>query len=274
VNALVLTLRTPPPQRVDLSSLTPDRLQDLDAASIARLPLQCGNRSAAVGDLFAIAASDADDLRLVGDCGKFDRIGAEMSRGAIAVEGSAGAYLGQALRGGRIHVQGSVDVGAAREMRGGEIVIDGNAGDFLGGARPGEMKGMSGGLVVVRGDAGARVGDRLRRGTILVEGSVGTHAASRMIAGTVIALGPSIGPYPGFAMKRGSLILLSRPERALPSFADCGRHDLAFLRLLLRALKGRSPRLDDLAARPTVVRRLAGDQAAGGKGEILLWEEP
>jgi formylmethanofuran dehydrogenase subunit C len=94
-----------------------------------------------------------------------------------------------------------------------------------------------------------------------------------MIAGTILALGPTIGPYPGFAMKRGSLILLSRPDRVLPSFADCGRHDLAFLRLLLRALKGRSPRLDDLARRPPLVQRLAGDQSAGGKGEILVWQE-
>jgi formylmethanofuran dehydrogenase subunit C len=134
------------------------------------------------------------------------------------------------------------------------------------------MKGMSGGLVVVRGNAGDRVGDRMRRGTIIVEGDVGGYAASRMIAGTVVALGSAVGPYPGFAMKRGSLVLLSRPGRTLPTFADCGRHDLAFLRLLLRALRGRSPRLDDLAARPPLVQRLAGDQSVAGKGEILLWQ--
>jgi formylmethanofuran dehydrogenase subunit C len=255
-----------------LSSLTPDKLQGVDAAAIAGLPLQCGNRAITLGDLFAVAAGDADDLRLVGDCGKLDRIGAEMTRGAITVEGDAGAYLGHAMRGGRIHVQGSAGVGAAQEMRGGEIAIDGNAGDFLGGARPGEMKGMSGGLVTVRGNAGDRAGDRMRRGTIVVEGSLGAYAASRMIAGTVLALGAA-GPCPGFAMKRGSLILLRRPERTLPTFADCGRHDLAFLRLLLRSLKGRSSRLDELASRPPIVQRLAGDQSVGGKGEILLWQD-
>ncbi len=273
MSALVLTLRAQPQQRIDLSPLTPDKLQGADAASIARLTLQCGNRRVAAGELFALTSGDPDDLRLVGDCAKFDRIGAEMTRGTITVEGDAGAYLGQAMRGGRIHVHGSASIGAAMEMRGGEIEIDGGAGDFLGGARPGEMKGMSGGLVIVRGDAGDRVGDRMRRGTIVVEGSIGAYAASRMIAGTVLALGPAIGPYPGFAMKRGSLILLNRPDRELPSFADCGRHDLGFLRLLLRALAGRSRRLDDLATRPTLVQRLTGDQSVGGKGEILLWQD-
>ena len=272
MSGLVLTLKAPPRQRVDLSSLTPDRLHGADAAAIAKLALQCGNRSVSLAEFFAVTAGDPDDLRLVGDCGKFDRVGADMARGAITIEGNAGAYLGHAMRAGRIRVQGSVGIGAALEMRGGEIAIDGDAGDFLGGARPGEMKGMSGGLVVVRGDAGDRVGDRMRRGTIIVEGNIGGYAASRMIAGTVVALGPAVGPYPGFAMKRGSLILLSRPDRALPTFADCGRHDLTFLRLLLRALKGRSPRLDDLATRPPLVRRLAGDQSVAGKGEILLWQ--
>jgi len=135
------------------------------------------------------------------------------------------------------------------------------------------MKGMSGGLVVVRGNAGDRAGDRMRHGTIIVEGSLGGYAASRMIAGTVLALGPAVGAYPGFAMKRGSLILLSRPARALPTFADCGRHDLGFLRLVLGTLKGRSAGLDDLAKRPSVVQRLAGDQSIGGKGEILYWQD-
>ncbi len=273
MSGLVLTLRAPPKQRVDLSSLTPDKLQGVDAAAIANLSLQCGNRPVAVGELFTVTSGDPDDLRLIGDCGRFDRIGAEMTRGTITVEGNAGAYLGHAMRGGRIHVRGNAGIGAAQELRGGEITIDGNAGDFLGGARPGEMKGMSGGLVIVRGDAGDRVGDRMRRGAIIVEGSIGSYAASRMIAGTILALGPAIGPYPGFAMKRGSLILLGRPDRELPSFADCGRHDLSFLRLLLRALKGRSPRLDELSIRTPLVQRLAGDQSVGGKGEILFWQD-
>ena len=119
MSALVLTLHTPPRQRVDLSALTPDKLHGVDAAAIANLPLQCGNRPVAVGELFTVTSGDPDDLRLIGDCGKRDRIAAEMTRGAITIEGDAGAYLGHTMRGGRIHVQGNAGIGAALEMRGG-----------------------------------------------------------------------------------------------------------------------------------------------------------
>jgi formylmethanofuran dehydrogenase subunit C len=55
----------------------------------------------------------------------------------------------------------------------------------------------------------------------------------------------------------------------LPTFADCGKHDLVILRILSRYM---ADTLGTLAPRPLppVVRRLAGDMAAIGKGEILL----
>jgi formylmethanofuran dehydrogenase subunit C len=112
----------------------------------------------------------------------------------------------------------------------------------------------------------------MRRGTIIVEGNAGGYAASRMIAGTVIILG-TVGPYPGYGMKRGSLMLRARAERELPSFSDCGRHELGFVRLLFRTLRGCSSRLDELASGAPVVRRLAGDHAVDGKGEILILED-
>jgi formylmethanofuran dehydrogenase subunit C len=273
VSGLVLTLREVSRQRIDLSALTPDRLLAPEARDIASLAVPCGNRHLRVGDLFTVEAGDPADLRLVGDCSGCDRIGAGMTRGTITVDGAAGAYLGLQMRGGAIRVRGDVGIGAATEMQGGIVDIEGNAGDFLGGALPGDMKGMSGGLVVVHGDAADRIGDRMRRGTMVVEGSAGAYAASRMIAGTVIVLGATVGSYPGFGMKRGSLILRGRPERELPSFGDCGRHDLGFLSLLTRSLRGHSRRLDELAANRRIVHRLAGDRAVGGKGEILLWHD-
>jgi formylmethanofuran dehydrogenase subunit C len=271
VSGLVLTLREAPRQRIDLSPLTPDRLSGLDDQAIANVPVTCGNRRVPLGDVFAIAGGDPADLRLVGDCSRCDRIGAGMTRGTIAVDGDAGAYLGLQMQGGAIRVGGNVGIGAATEMQGGTVEIDGRAGDLLGGALPGSMRGMGGGVVVVRGAAGDRVGDRMRRGTIIVEGGAGAYAASRMIAGTIVVLGTTVGAYPAFGMRRGSLILRARPERPLSTFGDCGRHDFGFLSLLWRSLRGRSRRLDELATGATTVRRLAGDRTVGGKGEILLW---
>lgn len=273
MSGLVLTQREVPQQRVDLSALTPDRLKGLEGTAVAKLPLRLGNTLISVGDLFTVAAGDPQDLRVIGQCAKFDGIGRGMTDGLIAVQGDAGAYLGENMTGGRIVVHGDAGIGAAMAMRGGVIEIDGKAGDLLGSARPGDMKGMSGGLVIVRGDIGERAGDRMRRGTIVVEGNAGGYAASRMIAGTIIILGSSVGPYPGFGMKRGTLLLRRRAERELPSFGDCGRHELEFLRLLFQTLRGRSPRLDQLGPHAASVRRLVGDQAAGGKGEILILED-
>lgn len=271
MSALTLSLKAPPRQRVDLSPLLPERLSGLDTGAIARIELASGNRGVPVGDLFAVAAGDPAELRLEGGCDRLDYIGRDMTAGRIVVEGDAGAYLGLAMTGGALRVRGTVGAWAGAEMRGGEIEIDGAAGDFLGGALPGSMRGMGGGLVVLRGPAGDRAGDRMRRGVIVVEGALGAYAGSRMIAGTLAACGPTVGPYPGFAMTRGSLLLCAAPQRLLPTFADCGGHDLGFLRLLGRALAGRCRGLAWLEDGPRV-RRLAGDAAAGGKGEILIRE--
>ncbi|MFO1057190.1 MAG: hypothetical protein U1E53_09505 [Dongiaceae bacterium] len=71
-------------------------------------------------------------------------------------------------------------------------------------------------------------------------------------------------------MKRGTLLLAAPPAAMLPSFADAGRHELGFLRLLFRYLEGHSAKLAELATLWTSSRRLVGDRAGGGKGEILL----
>ena len=93
-----------------------------------------------------------------------------------------------------------------------------------------------------------------------------------MIAGTVVVLG-DVGDYPGFAMKRGTLLLRGLPSLMAPTFSDSGTHDLGFLRLLSRyvaGLAGTPVRFDNLGIR---VRRLIGDAAVGGKGELLTWQD-
>lgn len=272
---LTLTLRDEPPQAVDMSPLVPERLGGLAPQAVAALPIVCGTRRVRVGDLFTVDGDTAGGgLQIAGPGRRLDRIGAGMAAGAITVAGDAGAYLGLGMRGGAITVAGDAGLGAAMALAGGEIAIGGSAGERLGGALPGAMTGMAGGLVIVRGDAGARAGDRMRRGTILVEGSLGDYPGSRMIAGTVIGLGPRVGDWPGFGMRRGTLLVTAAPERLLPTFADAGAHDLAFLRLLLRAHAPRSPRLAALGLDAERVRRLVGDRVAGGQGEILLWPTP
>jgi formylmethanofuran dehydrogenase subunit C len=272
VSALVLTLKGVPAQRVDLSPLAPDCLRTA-GVDVARIELVSGNRRIAAGDLFDVVPGDPGDIVIRGDCRRLDFIGRDMREGTLTVEGDAGAWLGHGLRGGRLHVRGGVGPWAAAAMSGGIIEVDGDAGDFLGGALPGAMRGMSGGIVAVAGGTGARAGDRMRRGTIVVAGSAGAHPGSRMIAGTLVVLGGEGGVRPGYLMKRGTLLLRHPPQRLLPSFADCGVHELGFLRLLSGSLQGIGrirPMLDGLGLR---VRRFMGDLEIGGKGEILVWQD-
>jgi formylmethanofuran dehydrogenase subunit C len=271
MSALVLTLRETPRQAIDASPLLPERLATLGKRQIAGLPLQTGNRRIALGDLFEIAMGDAETLMLRGATGRLDRVGQGMTRGAIRIEGDAGAWLGHAMRGGEISVAGSADLLAGSAMTGGVLRIEGDAGDFLGGALPGERTGMTGGAVLVGGRAGDRAGDAMRRGLILVQGRAGDFAASRMVAGTLVILG-CCGADPGAGMKRGTLLLGEEPEHRLATFNDNGRHDLPWLRLLAShcARLGWSGRLP--GADGARLRRLSGDLANGGKGEILIAE--
>lgn len=269
MSRLTFTLKQPVSQRIDVSALTPDRLAGTSVDSIRRLPIHLGNRRLELGELFAIGGGDTDSIVLAGG-GVLDRVGQGMSHGTLRVEGDAGAYAGADMRGGRIVVEGSTAMLAACGMRGGEISIGGNAGDFLGAARAGEMRGMRGGMVKVTGNAGERVGDRMRRGVILIGGDAGSHCASRMIAGTIAVFGRA-GPCAGYAMRRGSLLCADAPQPMLATFNDCGVFELGFLSLLLREWDRSGAPFDRWSARLPRVQRWVGDIGAGGKGEILVW---
>jgi formylmethanofuran dehydrogenase subunit C len=271
VSALTLRLKAPPPQRVDLSPLTPERLRDRTVAGIAGLRLTCGNRRVPVGELFDVSGDDVANIVISDACARLDGIGDALTAGSMTVEGDAGAYLGRDMRGGSLRVTGNAGPWAAARMGGGTLEIAGDAGELLGAALPGDMRGMSGGLVVVHGNAGERTGDRMRRGVIAVAGKVGDYAGSRMIAGTVLALG-GCGAYPGFGMKRGTLLSGERPQALLPTFADAGAHDFGFLRLLMRALATYAETARALGELGLRVHKYVGDAAAAGKGEILVWK--
>lgn len=266
--ALRFALRGEPEGRLDLAPLMPHRLAGLSQGEIERLNLGVvGRRPVLVGDAFRVTMGEAAFVAIEGGSARLDGVGEGMEGGAVVVEGDAGQRVGRAMRGGRLEVRGSVGHRAASGMRGGAVVIAGDCGDFLGGPLAGEVEGMAGGIAVVRGNAGARAGDRLRRGLVVVEGRARDLVGSRMIAGTVVVCG-SAGAMPGALMRRGSLVL-GRAEALAPTFVPVrAAEGGVFAALLARALRPHSAAAAALAE--SAVRRLAGDMASLGKGEILL----
>jgi formylmethanofuran dehydrogenase subunit C len=264
---LVLTLRGRPGQRLDLSPVVPQRLAGLSEAEIGRIALNTTRDAVTLGDAFKMRKGDPRHIRIEGACDRLDQVGQGMSEGTIEVAGDVGAQAGRRMAGGRLVIDGTAGPWAASGMTRGVIEIAGSAGARLGGPLAGETAGMRGGVVLVRGDAGERVGDRLRRGTIIVEGSAGAHAGSRMIAGTVLVRGKA-GPLPGYLMSRGTLLLGGGTAALSPTFVDCGRHELVAMRLLASFVTPYSARIARLLGRP--LRRLAGDMAVQGLGEIFL----
>jgi formylmethanofuran dehydrogenase subunit C len=248
--------------------LTPTELAGKNTREIAALELHSGNRKLQVGELFKLSGEGTQSLVIECEGDKLERIGARMSTGHLRVQGDCGAYVGLQMRGGGIHVSGSTGGFAACQMRGGLLRIDDDAGDFLGAALPGETRGMSGGTVLVKGNVGERCGDRMRRGQILIEGHAGEYCAARMLAGTIAVMG-SVGANIGFAMQRGTVLLRAMPAHLLPTFGDCGVHELSFLKLLFQSWSALPSRYAAFSAPPRV-RRIAGDLANDGRGEILI----
>ncbi|MBC7945607.1 MAG: formylmethanofuran dehydrogenase subunit C [Burkholderiales bacterium] len=278
MSALTFKLKAQPQQRVDLSPLTPDTLAGLSNDAIAAIELQSGNRKITVGDLFDISsgsASSTDDetvsVIIENGCSKLDYIGNGMTRGSIVVRGDCGAYVAFNMRGGALTIEGNVGAYAGCGMKSGVLRIAGNAGDFLGAALPGFRHGMAGGTIIVSGSAGERIGDHMRRGAILIEGNAGDYCGSRMLAGTIAVLG-EVGEHCGFGMKRGTLLLSSKPQKLSALFSDCGTHNLNFLPLLIKSWRALPGRFAEVQPRKRV-RRYAGDNANGGKGEILVWAD-
>ena len=263
---LVLTLRTDPDERLDLSALVPHRLSDKTAAEIGKLELQTGRQRITVGDIFRVRAGDPQRVRIEGGTDRFDQVGQDMAGGEIVVEGDVGNQAGRLMTNGRLIINGNAGRWAASGMQGGQVEIAGSAGDRVGGPLAGEMAGMRGGVVVVRGDVGERVGDRLRRGTIVVEGRAGAYAGCGMIAGTLIVR-RAAGPLPGYLMRRGTVVLAGGCDELSPTFLDCGVHDLVAMRLMAAFVADYSAAAG--AALRAPLRRLAGDMAVLGKGEVF-----
>lgn len=268
MSGCTLSLREPPPVPLDLAPLRPEAVLGRSARAIATLSLRLGNRAVALGELFTIRTGTPAEEMLVleGTTRLCDRIGAELASGTIRVVGDAGAELGLGMTGGCIEVDGNVGDLAAAEAKGGIVRIRGDAGARLAGALPGSG-GARGVTVVVDGRCGPLAGEAMRRGlVVLLDGCAG-EVAMGLRGGTVIVRGPC-GARPGAAMRRGSLLLLDALFDPGPSFADSGTHELLWLEVLKRELSalGLSGLLPGRR-----VRRLVGDLAELGKGELLLF---
>lgn len=264
---LTFTLRRRPDQRLDVSPLVPHLLAGKTTGEIERIELQTTRHRVDVGEVFRVRAGDAQRICIEGGSDRLDHAGVGMMGGELVVDGDVGIQAGRLMAGGRLIVRGNTGPWAASGMKAGVIEILGNAGDRLGGPLAGEVSGMRSGIVVVRGDAGERAGDRMRRGTIIVEGDAGAYAACRMIAGTLV-VGRAAGPLPGYLLKRGTIVLGGGCKVMLPTFVDCGQHQLLAMQLLADLVETYSKRVAPLLRRP--LRRFAGDMAVLGKGELFI----
>ena len=269
MSGFTFRLRAPPPQRVDLSELTPQALKGRSAAEIAALPIHTTRAALNVGDLFDLKEGDIDEIVFEGGAERLDRIGAGLAAGAVRVVGDVGVEAGRGMTGGALTIEGGAGAYAGSGLRGGLLKIGGDVGERLGGPLAGEAEGMNGGTIHVAGNAGARAGDKLRRGIILIEGAAGDYAGSRMIAGT-LAIGGRAGTLPGYLMNRGTILLAGGASEMAPTFLDCGAYELVAARLIAAHVGTMSPRLGGAFRGP--LRRYAGDLAALGKGEIFFRE--
>ena len=267
MSGLTFTLLSEPPERLDLSPLTPQKLAGTRRREIEKIRLGLSKRGLAVGDLFRVSGDAGETIVFEGGSSRFDGVGAGMSGGEIRVGGDVGTQAGCKMAGGTILIEGSAGPYAGSGMSGGRLEIRGSAGDFAGGPLAGEMAGMSGGILIIRGRAGHRAGDRMRRGLLAVLDGCGDYAGSRMIAGTLVVLGRA-GHMPGYLLRRGTLLLDQLPQSLSPSFVESGEWDSAFAPLINRHLISEGILEAPLLQKGTT--RFCGDNAVLGKGEILL----
>jgi formylmethanofuran dehydrogenase subunit C len=267
-----LTLRIPNAVPIEVDGVIPERLANLSAVEVARLPVWCGNRHEELGEFFEVStrattAHLAADLQFVGDTRNVHHIGARMTAGFVYVEGDVGRHAGAGMSGGKLVIDGGAGDWLGAEMAGGEIEVRHSAGQLVGAAYRGSRRGMTGGTIHVRGDAGDEVGLLMRRGLIAVGGRVGEFAGASMIAGTLAA--STAGRAAGAGMKRGTILLLVEQPEVGPGFRFSCEYRPAILGLMLAHLRtlGYGPAANST---PRTVQCYRGDVIHGGQGELLV----
>lgn len=266
---LTLTYRGSTTVPVEVDGLGPTALRERTLREIERLPIDRGNRSVPLAELFDVSGDPSDEqLVFAGDLAGVHGIGTRLERGLVRVEGNAGRHLGAGMRGGEIYVAGNVGDWAGAELRGGLLRVRGNAGNHAGSAYCGDPLGMTGGTLLIEGNAGEQVGRNMRRGLLVVGGDVGDAPALNMIAGTILVFGTT-GRRPAAGMRRGTLAVFGKPPKLLPTFRSTGVCRLLFLQLYFAALRRHGfavPQRFDRAP----MAMFTGDLLGPGKGEVLV----
>lgn len=270
MSALTLTLKSHPKFTLDMSPITPDKIQGMSLDKIKKIKLGYGKKTAKVDSLFTIKGNDKNNIVINKSHTQLICVGKEMSMGHIIVNGDVGDFLGQSMKkGGTITVNGNAGSWTGNGMSGGRINVNGNVLDYIGAGLPGDAFGMTNGMINITGNAGDRVGDRMRRGIIIIQGKSGNYCGSRIHAGTIIAL-DKVGKHPGDGMRRGTVILAKKPAHISSTFKSCGNLKMQFLRLLFTQLTQLDDSFQFFNKYGPEAHRFAGDLARNGKGEILI----
>ncbi len=266
---LTLTLRARPSAPLELYGVTPDKVANLSAAEVARLPILYGNRRDELGQFFDVTGSPTPgQLHLVGDTGRVKGIGAGMFAGAIHVESDVGPHAGAGMTGGVLTIGGNAGDWLGAEMEGGRIEVGGAAGHQVGAAYRGSRRGMTGGTILIRGEAGDEVGLLMRRGVIAVGGRCGQYAGASMIAGSLFLVG-GVGPRVGAGMKRGTIVTFGPALELPPSFRFACRFKPSILAVYAASLRALSFPVPSYLGE-SEVDCFRGDLLTGGRGEVFL----
>lgn len=266
---ITLSLKHEPIVPLEAEVISPDSFSEMSHAEICASTLHHGKRRVRLDDFFDVEGERSEEISIAGDLHRVRWIGRAMSKGTISIQGSVGMHLGSYMAGGSIFVDGDAGDWIGGEMAGGFIRVTGNGGGQIGAGYRGGMTGMRGGTIIVDGTAGLEVGLRMKRGTIVVGDKVRDFAGLQMKGGTIVMLkGAEIRT--GAWMNRGTIISLE-PISIMPTFRSCGSYQPTFINLYARHLETLGVTLPYQAS-AGAYHRYAGDHAAGGKGEIFVWQ--
>jgi formylmethanofuran dehydrogenase subunit C len=161
MSALTLTLKATRDQSLDCSLLTPENLANLTPKQIEKIELKSVLSSGCVGDFFIVSGTNSQHLIFKQAHAGLHKIGYQMTRGLITVNGDCGDYLGQQMQGGSIVCKGNAGERVGDKMRRGLILVEGNVGEYC-------AASMMAGTIGVMGSTGARLGYGMKRGTLLL----------------------------------------------------------------------------------------------------------